>query len=205
MVVWQRYNRTGAKPITTPHIITCLMAYNRVQFVQIGLPWHAPTAVALPLNPLVSSPMGTYGIAYDVFMHEIEDNVSNGWASWRCGYIYTMPFNTSDKIAAASVYQEIANTLTAGGFVCKQYSIWQCVTTATFTWNEMLQLRAIHSRGILATISKCLEMFHIPGPNIFIVTNDIHLGGVFSPTMIGPMLAGLAQDMYECGSTSTLA
>jgi len=82
MVGWQRYNRTGVKPITTPCIITCLMAYNGVRFAQIGLPWHAPTAVALPPNPLVGAPIGTYGIVYDVFMHKIEDNVPNGWASW---------------------------------------------------------------------------------------------------------------------------
>jgi len=82
-----------------------------------------------------------------------------------------------------------------GGFVRKQYSIWHRVTTATFTWNEMLQLRAIHPRGILATVLRCLEMFHIPDQNIFVVTNDIRLGGMFSPTLIGPTLAGLAQGM----------
>jgi hypothetical protein len=38
-------------------------------------------------------------------------------------------------------------------------------------------------------------MFHISQPNIFIVTNDICLGDVFSPTLIGLTPAGLAQGM----------
>lgn len=59
----------------------------------------------------------------------------------------------------------------------------------------MLGLREIRPRGIFATVVRCLQMFRVPTPNILIVTNDVCLGGVYSPTLLGPTPAALAHGM----------
>src|ERR1700676_5318848 len=61
-------------------------------------------------------------------------------------------------------------------------------------WNSMMLMREIRPRGIFASVQR-LQMFHVTTPHLFIFTNDISLGSVFSPTLIGPTPAVLAQGM----------
>jgi hypothetical protein len=97
---------------------------------------------------------------------------------------------------SASVYHEICNCLLTHGFTCTQYSIWHHdATTATAMWAHMLYLRDIHPQGILVTVVQHLQMFHIPLPNLFITTDNIQLGGIYSPTLIGLTPMGLSQGM----------
>ena len=48
----------------------------------------------------------------------------------------------------------------------------------------MMALREIHPRGILATSVRALQMFRIP-LEVMIVTDDVQLGGVYSPNLTG--------------------
>ena len=59
----------------------------------------------------------------------------------------------------------------------------------------MLGMRGLRPRGIIATVVRRLELFVVPWPQVMIVTNDMRLGGAFSPNLIGPTPAGLAQGM----------
>jgi hypothetical protein len=54
------------------------MAQGGVPFHQLGAP-----AVALP-PPQVLGAGHTYGIAYDLFTNNIQANLPDGWASYRC-------------------------------------------------------------------------------------------------------------------------
>jgi virulence-associated protein VapD len=129
-----------------------------------------------------------------MLQHPIEDPLPNGWASRRGEYIYTEHHFTNLTNTTASVYREIASVMENNGFLREQYSIWQVDTTALFAWNTMLATRRIRPLGILATVVRRLQMFHVT-PHIFIVTNRIRLGGVFSPTLLGPTPSLLAQGM----------
>lgn len=62
-------------------------------------------------------------------------------------------------------------------------------------WNAMLGMRALRPKGVLATTIRPLEMFAVPVH--LIVTNNISLGGAFSPDLVGPTPAGLAHDLGE--------
>jgi hypothetical protein len=97
--------------------------------------------------------------------------------------------------ARASVYREIATNLMGRGYGREQYSVWQRDTTAAQAWAAMMSLREIRPRGILATVVRRLQMHRVPTPHVFIVTNDIRLGGNLSPTLIGPTPALLTQGM----------
>jgi hypothetical protein len=94
------------------------------------------------------------------------------------------------------VYHEIARVLSAHGFHREQKSVWQRDdVSASFTWDVMMQLRSIRPRGIFATVMRQLEMFYIIYPHVTIVTNMVRLGGILSPTLIGPTPAALAQGL----------
>ena len=93
------------------------------------------------------------------------------------------------------MYREIADLLFGRGYVREQYSVWQRISSASHAWNSMMLMREIRPRGIFASVVRRLQMFRITQPHLFVVTNDIGLGGVFSPTLIGPTPAVLAQGM----------
>lgn len=54
------------------------------------------------------------------------------------------------------------------------------------TWGRMLELRTILPLGVVPSCLKAIEMFFISNPDIMITTEDMQLGGVFSPHLIGP-------------------
>ena len=62
------------------------MAHHGALFNQLGPPSHRPPPVALPLPHIINAPFALYGIAYDFFLHDIEDNLSRGWAEWHDAY-----------------------------------------------------------------------------------------------------------------------
>jgi hypothetical protein len=59
------------------------MAHNGIPFEQLGPPWHVNLIVAFPPPQIINAPPAVYGIAYDLFLHDIEDNLPDGWAKWR--------------------------------------------------------------------------------------------------------------------------
>ena len=63
-------------------------------------------------------------------------------------------------------------------------------------WNTMVSLREVRPslRGILATVVRRLAMFTIPTPDVFIIMDDVRLGGVFSSDLMGPT-PGLAEEV----------
>jgi hypothetical protein len=108
-------------------------------------------------------------------------------------YILYAFLNQDLMPVSASVYREIGDQLTEDGYGREQYSVWQRYTTAMQAWTNMLDLRQIRPRGVLATVVRRLEMFHVPEPQLLIVTDDVRLGGIFSPIIVGPTPAGLSQ------------
>jgi hypothetical protein len=152
--------------------------------------------VALPPPQIINFPETVYGIAYDLFYHDIQDDLPDGWSKWRCMHFMTCcMIHQILNIVSATVYRQLHRYLRLGGFVREQYSVFQRFTTAIMTWTTMMHLRNIPPRGVLATVVRRMEMFAIPLPNIFIVTNDIRLGGFLSPGLLGPTPAGLAQGL----------
>jgi hypothetical protein len=63
-------------------------------------------------------------------------------------------------------------------------------------WDTMVSLREVRPRGILATVVRRLAMFTIPTPDVFIIMDDVRLGGVFSSDLMGPT-PGLAEEVGE--------
>jgi hypothetical protein len=59
----------------------------------------------------------------------------------------------------------------------------------------MMSLREIRPLGIFATVVRRLEMIHVPLPHLLDVTDAVQLGGIFSPTLVGPTPTGLARGM----------
>lgn len=172
------------------------MALHGNEFEALGAPWHQPLAFALPPPEILFAPHGVYGIAYDLSVHNMEDDPPDGWAKYRCTSIthLSIYLNLLTPISA-SIYAEIRDHMIAHGFEREQRSVWQADTTALFTWNTMLSLRGIRPRGVLATVLQRMEMFSIPHPHSFIVTNNLQLGGLYSPALLGPTPAGLSEGM----------
>jgi len=77
--------------------------------------------------------------------------------------------------------------------ICDVFSLL-ILTFLLFSWVGKPILDKI-PKGILVSVVQCLQMFHIMEPHLFILTNDVGLGGVFSPTLIGLTPAALAQGM----------
>jgi hypothetical protein len=107
----------------------------------------------------------------------------------------TLASDTCLTITTASVYREIINELEIQGFHRSQYSVFHREGSATNAWTAMLGLREIRPHGIFATVVRRLQMLRVPTPNLLIVTNDVRLGGVYSPTLLGPTPAVLAHGM----------
>jgi hypothetical protein len=110
----------------------------------------------------------------------------------RCAYKSRNLEYKSEISATATIYREIANHMMANGFGREQYSVWHRDLSAAFTWATMTDLREIRPRGIISTVLRRLEMFEVTLPNLFIVTQDVQLGGNLSPRLLGPTPANLA-------------
>ena len=54
-----------------------------------------------------------------------------------------------------------------------------------------MDLRAIPPLGILPSVLKAIQMFYITLPDIMIATDEMVLGGAYSPFLIGPTPANL--------------
>ncbi|KAI0057552.1 hypothetical protein BV25DRAFT_1775473, partial [Artomyces pyxidatus] len=118
---------------------------------------------------LYFQPQGIWGLSYDLFTRRIEDNLPNGWGSRRSG-----------------VYRRMAAVLTQDQFHRVQYSVWERdAATASVAYDTMLRLRELDPSGIFPTIVKGLTMFSVPNRVIMDVTDEIQLGGVFSPELTG--------------------
>ena len=170
------------------------MAQGGVPFALLGPPWNRNLVVALPPPQILLAPPGTYGIAYDLSTHNIQDNLPVGWATQRCMYIHRL-FRFVLMNVAASVYAKICSHFRVRGYLHEQYSVWQRITTPVIAWADMMALRTIRPLGIFATVVRRLEMFHVPHPLVLVTTNSIRLGGIYSPTLVSPTPTGLAQGM----------
>jgi hypothetical protein len=59
-----------------------------------------------------------------------------------------------------------------------------------FAWTSMMNLRRLQPLGIFPSVIKAIQMYHINVPTM-IVTENIQLGGAYSPTLFGPTPIGL--------------
>lgn len=72
-----------------------------------------------------------------------------------------------------------------------QHSLYQHPAITPFAaWHDMLDLRSIAPAGVIPSILNKLQMFHIDVAAM-VVTDDMRLGGQYSPYAFGPMPAGL--------------
>ena len=53
-------------------------------------------------------------------------------------------------------------------------------------------LRSIRPHGVFATVVRRPQMFRVPRRHVLVVTNQVRLGGIFSPNLLGPTPADLA-------------
>jgi len=171
------------------------MVYNGIPFEQLGAPWHHPVAVSVPPNTVLHAPASTWGIAYDLLVHNTEDPLGGGWHKRRGMLIQILVSNADLMNITASVYREINRLLKQCGFYQAQYSVWQRRGTALQAWMTMMDLRGTRPPGVFATVVRCLQMYHVPRRRVLMVTNRVQLGGVSSPTLLGPTPAALAQGM----------
>jgi hypothetical protein len=63
-------------------------------------------------------------------------------------------------------------------------------TLAATTWSDMYSLRALPPLGIFPSVVNAVQSFHIP-ILAMIATNNIRLGGQFSPLLLAPTPIGL--------------
>ncbi|PPR05275.1 hypothetical protein CVT26_011440 [Gymnopilus dilepis] len=140
-------------------------------------PYHAGILIALPPPYILNQVReGKYGISYDLFTRPMEDPLPFGWAAHR-----------------ATVYKNIGRFMRSSDYEHAQYSVWQKIAIPTNVWQDMVTLRRIKPRGVLASTVRAMQMFRIPR-DVFIVTQEIALGGAFSPGLIGPTPRMLAQN-----------
>ena len=92
---------------------------------------------------------------------------------------------------AAATYLELARILEASGFYRVQYSDWASDDSDTAdTYWTMLNLLRIRPAGKLESTIKGLKAHHIPAWELDI-TEQVQLGGIYSPNLRGPTLANL--------------
>ncbi|KIM62642.1 hypothetical protein SCLCIDRAFT_24931 [Scleroderma citrinum Foug A] len=123
---------------------------------------------------LLNLPPGCYGISYDIFTRKLEDSLPGGWDS-----------------ARSTMYSELGSALECAGFHRSQYSIYTCdgIRAMEAYWT-MLMLMDIRPPGKLESTVKGLKLHYVSN-QLFDVTDDIQLGGAYSPRLQGPMPAGL--------------
>ncbi|KII91177.1 hypothetical protein PLICRDRAFT_27942 [Plicaturopsis crispa FD-325 SS-3] len=136
-------------------------------------PFDHPIALAPAPLQLANFPHSVYGISYDLSTRPIEDRPPNGWGAFR-----------------ATIYRRVCKFLHDCGYTHEQYSVFQKQQSAMNAWSEMLALRETEPRGIFASVLRRLQLFQIRA-DFCIVTDDVRLGGQFSPIPIGPTPAGL--------------
>jgi hypothetical protein len=61
---------------------------------------------------------------------------------------------------------------------------------AFVAWVDMMAMRAIAPLGFFPSVLKAIEMVHVPHP-IMITTDQMILGGAYSPQLLGPTPANL--------------
>ncbi|KAG6370891.1 hypothetical protein JVT61DRAFT_10914 [Boletus reticuloceps] len=114
-------------------------------------------------------PGGAYGISYDIYTRKTEDDLPMGWNAPR-----------------AATYLELARILGESGFRRLQYSEWVSDNSdATDTYWTMLNLLRLRPVGKLESTLKGLKAHHIPTWELDI-TEEVRLGGVYSPNLRGP-------------------
>jgi hypothetical protein len=64
------------------------MAHNGTPFQQLGPPWYLPVVVAFPPISVLQAPDSTWGIAYDLYLHDMEDPLGRGWHKRRGVFIH---------------------------------------------------------------------------------------------------------------------
>lgn len=171
------------------------MALHGIPFQQLGAPWYRPVVVSLPPPTILQAPVSTWGIAYDLFMHNTEDPLDGGWHKRRGTLIHISISNMDLMNNSASVYREIIRLLKQDGFYHAQYSVWQRRDTALQAWTTMMNFREIRPQGVFATVVRRLQMYRVPRRHVLMVTNQVRLGGILSPVLVGPTPAALAQGM----------
>ncbi|KAH0826469.1 hypothetical protein J3R83DRAFT_5471 [Lanmaoa asiatica] len=123
-------------------------------------------------------PDGAYGISYDIYTRKTEADLPEGWHAPR-------------DFVVAPTYLELARVLGESGFRRLQYSDWVSDDNdAVDTYWSMLDLLRIRPAGKLESTIKGLKAHHIPAWELD-VTEQIRLGGVYSPYLRGPTPASL--------------
>jgi hypothetical protein len=151
--------------------------------------------------------MTVFGVAVNLpSIWEIHDGTRE-WQTWIPDGTHKSLFSHGSPVDltvlttfSASVHREVDEHLNSHGFqpsfVSTQYSVFHCNCTVMQAWDTMVSLREVRPRGILATVVRRLAMFTIPTPDVFIIMDDVRLGGVFSSDLMGPT-PGLAEEVGE--------
>ena len=141
-----------------------------------------PPPLRIPLPALLP---GRYGISYDIFTRNTEDDLPNGWNSYRCQYVIT---TLLINMAHISISQQIPTIqrLNRAGFIHEQLSDYvNPLAAPALVWTTMVSLCFIDPPGKLESTVRGLKM-HLIEDDVCIVTHDIRLGGVYSLSLRGP-------------------
>jgi len=99
---------------------------------------------------------------------------------------------------AAETYAELVRILTASGFRRLQGSDWVSDDSdAVHAYWTMLSLTMVEPPGKLESTVKGLKAHHIPDW-VFDITEEIQLGGLYSPFLPGPTPARLVPQNVPC-------
>jgi hypothetical protein len=77
------------------------MAHNWAPSTEVGPPSDRPLAVPLPPHEIIDCEGTLHGIAYDLDIHHIEDNLPGGWAkrrgayTWHIGHAHVDAFSSN--------------------------------------------------------------------------------------------------------------
>ncbi|KAF8273182.1 hypothetical protein EI94DRAFT_1696985 [Lactarius quietus] len=127
-------------------------------------------------------PHGLYGITYDISTRRTEDDLPDGWHSRR-----------------ASTYRALLRSLRQAGFVRHQYSDYRRHNSnPVAVWTTMIFLAAqVQPPGKLQSTLLGLKMHHIEHLHDMDVTDQLRLGGAFTPWLMGPTPAGLVAEVPD--------
>lgn len=165
----------------------------------INVPPGFPPLQALPvfvMPPLtvMMSPISNYGISYDFYMKMIQKELPNGWHTHRGKPPLVECKQRLIKTIIASVYKTVCDYMRALGYVHAQYSVWHALDVASLmVFHHMIAYRQLWPSGIIPSVLRRLQMYHLPNVVDFVHDVRMILGGVACPGPLSPTPARLCQ------------
>ena len=141
-------------------------------------------------------PDGAYGISYDISTRQTEDDLPDGWNSYRGEFRNFASYRGLNCfMITAATYRQLAKELRSRDYDQLQYSDWiNEETTAGEAYMTMVSLMSINPPGKLQSMLKGVKIHYLAHPRGLDGTDAIRLGGAYSLNLVGPTPARLVPE-----------